>query len=125
MRAGLQFDGVFEDAEQNIELDAAFSMKGRAETAEEKARELGSQYIAAKLDASRLKAELDNAYKQIAALQGRQIPVWLHSHIYTLATEELTAAREGMAQAAEAMAQLADTPQDTAFASAVQGYRAA
>ena len=119
------FDGVFEDAEQNIELDAAFSMKGRAETAEEKARELESQYIAAKLDASRLKAELDNAYKQIAALQGRQIPVWLHSHIYTLATEELTAAREGMAQAAEAMAQLADTPQDTAFAAAVQGYRAA
>lgn len=49
------FAGCFEDAETNIENDFAFSMKVRVESAEEKLREMGSEYNAVKLDAAHLR----------------------------------------------------------------------
>ena len=44
------FEGCFQDAEDNIENDFAFSMKARYEAAEEKFRELGGDYNAVKTE---------------------------------------------------------------------------
>ena len=119
------FEGVFEDAETNIENDFAFSMKSRVESAEAKLREMSGDYVAAKRDADALKEQLAAAQEQIAALTKRQLSPWLHGSIYALVTEELTIARQRMEQCAETMAHFADAPQDIAFADAVKGYRAA
>lgn len=53
------FEGVFEDAETNIENDFAFSMKARFENTEEKLKEMGSKYNALKTDASHMKERLE------------------------------------------------------------------
>ena len=119
------FEGTFEDAETNIENDFAFSMKARVESAEDKLREMGSDYNALKRDAALLQERLTAAQEQIEALQGKQLPAWLHSAVYSLACEELATARQRMEQSAETMAYYAEAPQDIAFADAVKGYRAA
>lgn len=119
------FEGTFEDAETNIENDFAFSMKARVESAEEKLREMGSDYNALKRDVAHLEAERDAAREELEALRGKQLPAWLHSAAYSLACEELAAARQRMEETAEIMADLADAPQDVAFAAAVKNYRAA
>lgn len=119
------FEGTFEDAETNIENDFAFSMKARVESAEDKLREMGSDYNALKRDAALLQEQLTAAQEQIEALQGKQLPAWLHSAVYSLACEELATARQRMEQSAETMAYYAEAPQDIAFADAVKGYRAA
>lgn len=119
------FEGVFEDAETNIENDFAFSMKSRVESAEAKLREMGGEYNSVKADAAHLREQLAAAQEQIEALTKRQLSPWLHGSIYALVTEELTSAREQMAQSADTMAHFAETPQDIAFQSAVKSYRAA
>lgn len=119
------FEGAFEDAEQNIEFDAAFSMKTRVESAEEKLREMGDKYNALKQDAARLEAERDAAQEETEALRGKRLPVWLHSAVHSLAVTEIANARKRMEENAETMADLADAPQDIAFAAAVKNYRAA
>ena len=126
------FDGAFEDAETNIENDFAFSMKARFEDAEKRLREMGSVYNAAKMDAVHLQEQLTAAQEQLAeaqeeaeALRGKQLPVWLHSAVYSLAVTEIADARKQMEQSAETMAHFADSPQDIAFAAAVKSYRAA
>lgn len=119
------FDGAFEDAEENIENDFAFSMKGRVESLEEQLREMGSKFNSAKRDADVAQKALDAAEAELEKLRGKQLPAWLHSAIYSLVCEELTTARQRMEQSAETMAYYAEAPQDIAFAEAVKGYRAA
>ena len=125
------FEGCFEDAETNIENDFAFSMKSRVETAEEKARELGSQYIAAKTDATHLKAQLDDtlaqlaaAQEQIAALKLQQLPEQLRRDLWVMVTDEAEASRARMAEAADKMAIGADNPGGVLFKDSVARYRA-
>ncbi len=122
---------AFEDAEQNIEDDAAYSMKGRVEMAEEKARELGSQYNAAKMDASHLKDQLDDilvqlatAQEQIAALKRQQLPEHLRRDLWVMVTDEAQASRTRMAEAADKMAVGADNPECVLFKDSVARYRA-
>ncbi|MCM1150331.1 MAG: hypothetical protein NC319_09665 [Butyricicoccus sp.] len=126
------FDGVFDDAETNIENDFAFSMKARFEDSEKRLREMGSVYNAAKMDAVHLQEQLTAAQEQLAeaqeeaeALRGKQLPAWLHSAVYSLAVMEIADTRKQMEQSAETMAHFADSPQDIAFAAAVKSYRAA
>ena len=125
------FEGCFEDAETNIENDFAFSMKSRVETAEEKARELGSQYNAAKMDAAHLKAQLDDtlaqlaaAQEQIAALKRQQLPEQLRRDLWVMVTDEAEASRARMAEAADKMAIGADNPGCVLFKDSVARYRA-
>ena len=125
------FEGCFEDAETNIENDFAFSMKSRVDTAEEKARELGSQYIAAKTDAAHLKAQLDDtlaqlaaAQEQIAALKRQQLPEQLRRDLWVMVTDEAEASRARMAEAADKMAIGADNPGCVLFKDSVARYRA-
>lgn len=53
-------DGVFEDAEQNIEYDAAFSMKARVESAEGKVKDLEDQVTEGKQRIAQLERALAN-----------------------------------------------------------------
>ena len=119
------FEGVFEVAEMNIDEDAAYSFPGRVNILEEQLREMGSKYNAARSDVEVLRSQLDHAQEQADALKKQQFPVWLHSAVYGLASEELATSKARMEQAAETMAYYAEAPQDIAFAEAVKGYRAA
>lgn len=126
------FEGVFEDAEENIEFDAAFSMKQRYESSEEKLREMSGNYVAAKRSASVLEEQLGKAQEQIEALQAerdelkkRLLPKWLYEAAWTLASGEADAARARMEETAETMAYYAEAPQDIAFKDAVEKYRKA
>ena len=126
------FEGVFEDAEENIEFDAAFSMKQRYESSEEKLREMSGNYVAAKRSASVLEEQLGKAQEQIEALQAerdelkkRLLPKWLYEAAWTLASGEADAARARMEETAETMAYYAEAPQDIAFKDAVEQYRKA
>ena len=119
------FEGVFEVAEMNIDEDAAYSFPGRVSLLEEQLKEMGSKYNAARSDVEVLRSQLDHAQEQADALKKQQLPVWLHSAVYGLASEELATSKARMEQAAETMAYYAEAPQDIAFADAVKGYRAA
>lgn len=119
------FEGVFEVAEMNIDEDAAYSFPGRVNILEEQLREMGSKYNVARSDVEVLRSQLDHAQEQADALKKQQLPVWLHSAVYGLASEELATSKARMEQAAETMAYYAEAPQDIAFAEAVKGYRAA
>ena len=55
------FDGVFDDAEQNIEFDAAFSMKSRAEHEAHMVKELESKLSASQSDVEILRSQLEHA----------------------------------------------------------------
>lgn len=119
------FEGVFEVAEMNIDEDAAYSFPGRVSLLEEQLKEMGSKYNAARSDVEVLRSQLDHAQEQADALKKQQLPAWLHSAVYGLASEELATSKARMEQAAETMAYYAEAPQDIAFAEAVKGYRAA
>ena len=119
------FEGVYEVAEMNIDEDAAYSFPGRVNILEEQLREMGSKYNAARSDVEVLRSQLDHAQEQADALKKQQFPVWLHSAVYGLASEELATSKARMEQAAETMDYYAEAPQDIAFAEAVKGYRAA
>ena len=119
------FEGVYEVAEMNIDEDAAYSFPGRVNILEEQLREMGSKYNVARSDVEVLRSQLDHAQEQADALKKQQFPVWLHSAVYGLASEELATSKARMEQAAETMAYYAEAPQDIAFAEAVKGYRAA
>ena len=119
------FEGVFEVAEMNIDEDAAYSFPGRVSLLEEQLKEMGSKYNAARSDVEVLRSQLDHAQEQADALKKQQLPVWLHSAVYGLASEELATSKARMEQAAETMAYYAEAPQDIAFAEAVKSYRAA
>ena len=126
------FEGCFEIAEENIDDDAAYSMKGRFELEAQRAIERGYEVDRLKAEVKRLNSGIDELVQKDderkAALErlGRKV---LSDELYTairdLAQEDRTAARQRMEESAETMAALAETPQDIAFAAAVTGYREA
>lgn len=125
------FDGCFEDAEQNIEDDAAYSMKARIEIQAQQAAErayeidrLKADLAAAQSKVDTLQSQFDFASQHIKKLERQQLPTWLHGSIYSLVAEEVGIAQKQMEQSAETMAHYADTPQDIAFVNAVKSYRA-
>lgn len=125
------FDGCFEDAEQNIEDDAAYSMKARLEIQAQQAAErayeidrLKADLAAAQSKVDTLQSQFDFASQHIKKLERQQLPTWLHGSIYSLVAEEVGIAQKQMEQSAETMAHYADTPQDIAFVNAVKSYRA-
>lgn len=124
------FEGCFRDAEDNIDDDAAYSMKARYESSEEKLREMSGNYVAAKRDATVLKEQLEVAQGKIEELETqltdtkkRMMPDWLYKRLWTLVTGEAEKARKGMADSAETMVSYAECPTDIAFTSAVESYR--
>lgn len=128
---GTALEGVFEVAEMNIEEDAAYSFPERVNILEEQLREMGSKYNSAKLDATHLKAQLDNttaqlaaAQEQIATIKRQQLPEELRRDLWVMVTDEAAASRTRMAEAADKMAVGADNPGCVLFKDSVARYRA-
>lgn len=124
------FEGVFEDAEENIEFDAAFSMKQRYESSEEKLREMVDNYTTAKQDAADLKEQLKKAQEQIRAanerimsLERRQISEGLRRDLLAMVTTEAEASRARMAKSADMIVVCSDNPGCVGFVDSVADYR--
>ena len=116
------FRGAFEDAEQNIEDDAAYrgydraeSATKRAEAAEERLKELGGLVDS-------LKEQLRQKEIKLAKYS---LPADLYRDLWMFVTDEAKVSRERMASAADIMSEMADAPQDIAFTRAVTIYREA
>ena len=125
------FEGCFEDAEQNIEDDAAYSMKARLEIQAQRAIERGHEVdqlkadlAVARSDVEVLRSQLDHAQERIDALKRQQFPEQLRQDLWVMVTGEAEASRARMAEAAEKMAVGADNPGCVLFKDAVTCYRA-
>lgn len=126
---GTAFEGCLQDAENNIEDDAAYSMKERLESAEDDVKELRGKLADTEGRLEELGRLVDSLKEERRALErkltGQTLQEWLRSDLNALITEEGITARERMAISAENMAVFADAPQDIAFAGAVDSYRKA
>ena len=124
------FEGVFEDAEENIEFDTAFSMKRRYESSEEKLREMVDNYTTAKQDATDLEEQLKKTQEQIKAanerimsLERRQISEGLRRDLLAMVTTEAEASRTRMAKSADMIVVCSDNPDCVGFVESVADYR--
>lgn len=117
------FDGCFRDAEDNIDDDAAYSMKSRYEKAEQDAKYFkeAADKFSGELEAAQ--SQIKKLEEQLAETQKRMLPDWLYKRLWTLVTGDAEAARKSMAEAADTMAFYAECPTDIAFTSAVENYR--
>lgn len=126
---GTAFEGCFEDAEDNIENDFGCNMKQKLENAEDDVEKLKEKLAAAEGRLGELGRLIDSLKDERGALErklaGQSLPEWLRFELHAFATEQEITARKSMASAAEIMAEMADTPQDIAFANAVNSYRKA
>ena len=125
------FEGCFEDAEQNIEDDAAYSMKARLEIQAQRAIERGYEVDRLKADIAAaqskidtLQSQFDFASQHIKKLERQQLPEELRCDLWMMVTSEAEASRARMAEAADKMAAGADNPGCVLFKESVARYRA-
>lgn len=101
-------EGVLETAEENIEYDAAFSLKGRAEVAEKEASQL-------KKENEELRETLKNAEERVERLESRcseayselqryTLPDWIQKDLDKMIQTGLEKADREMREAADGMA---------------------
>lgn len=121
---GFAMEGVLELAEENIREDTAYSMKRRAEIAEEQTDELKEEIktlkkrnetihrveIENKDAAARLSLENERLRKEI---KENQIPEELMHECYCMAYDKEAGAQKKMEQAADQMAEAAIKGEDT------------
>lgn len=125
------FEGCFEDAEQNIEDDAAYSMKARLEIQAQRAIERGHEVDRLKADLATaqskietLQSQFDFASQHIKKLERQQLPEQLRRDLWVMVTDEAEASRARMAEATDKMAVGADNPGCVLFKESVARYRA-
>lgn len=119
------FEGCLQDAEDNIEYDAAFSMCARWQDSEKKVSELTRELEASKkecTDARAAAAQLDNDLKR--ALQ-KQLPADLYQDLWMLVNQAAEDATAQIMSAAATLATLADTPNDIAVKHGLNVIKAA
>mgnify|MGYP000781491042 CR=1 FL=1 len=126
---GTAFKGVFEDAEQDIEYDTAYSMKERLESAEVAEQHLRETLAAANERLGELGGLIDKLKEQLrqkeVELAQSRLPKWLLEDLRAFTNEEGIIARKQMEATAERMAVHAEHPETVAFKEAVEGYRKA
>lgn len=125
------FEGCFEDAEQNIEDDAAYSMKARLDIQAQRAIERGQEVDRLKADLAAaqskvetLQGQFDFANLHIMKLEQQKLPEELRRDLWVMVTDEAEASRARMAEAADKMAAGADNPGCVLFKESVARYRA-
>ena len=124
------FEGCFEDAEQNIEDDAAYSMKARLEIQAQRAIERGHEVDRLKADLTAaqskietLQSQFDFASQYIKKLERQQLSEELRRDLWVMVTDEAEVSRARMAEAADKMAAGADNPGCVLFKESVARYR--
>lgn len=101
-------EGVLETAEENIEYDAAFSLKGRAEVAEKEASELKKEkeelrkaLKEAQERAARYESRCNEAYSE---LQKYTMPDWMQQELDKMVQTGLERVNREIKEAADGMA---------------------
>lgn len=100
--------GVLEVAEQNIEYDAVFSLKGQTELAEKEAARLKNTVEQQEKELQDLRKNLEiqqgRADRLAAKAEKRKMPDWIYEHIEELAREERSRLNREREKLAEQMA---------------------
>lgn len=126
---GTALEGCLEIADQNIEYDAADSLRGRLEIAEAELKEAQGKVKTLELDNRDLRAAVarakGEASKTITVLRERVLPEADVDCLLALATERLTALEAEAKAAAEKIVELATEPTGAAFQQAVSDHRSA
>ena len=104
-------DGVLETAEENIEYDAAFSLKGRVEVAEKEAAELKKENeelrkVFSEMEGRLAKLAEENARysKEYERLKAYTIPDWMQQELEKLVQTEIERVKREIRDAADGMA---------------------
>lgn len=121
------FAGCFEDAENNIDDDAAYSMKDRWESAERKLAETQKQIATMELDNRDLRLQIDHI-KQVAACTEQQLRDKTLSdddlsYFQELVSESIYETEGQLKEAAEAIVKNAESPSSELFQQAVIDHR--
>lgn len=105
---GTAMDGVLEVAEQNIEFDAAFSLKRQAELAEKEAEELKKTVGQQEKEMERLREQMETERQEAGEarreVEKRQMPDWMYESIINMAAEEGRRLERGKEELATQMA---------------------
>lgn len=104
-------EGVLETAEENIEYDAAFSLKGRAEVAEKEASELKKEneelrkaLKEAQERAEKSESKRNEAYEAYSELRRYLLPDWMQQELDKMVQTGLERANREVKEAADGMA---------------------
>lgn len=121
------FAGCFEDAENNIEDDAAYSMKDRWESAERKLAEAEKKIASIELDNRDLRIALDRVKQEAAdaqqALRDKTLAPDDMTDIQQLIDETIYDLDSRVKAAAQAIVKYADDPASPEFQQAVSSHR--
>lgn len=105
---GIAMTGVLEVAEQNIEFDAAFSLKVQAELAEKEATELKKTVEQQEKELNDLRKKLEiqqnRADRLAEKAEKRKMPDWIYEHIVEMTREERRRLNREQEKLAEQMA---------------------
>lgn len=121
------FEGCFEDAENNIDDDAAYSMKGRLESAEKKLAEAEKKIKDMELNNRDLRNVIEKVKGDLArteqALKDRTLSPDDLEDVRQLLDDRATKAEETAAKAAGEIVKYADQPESKEFRQAVADHR--
>lgn len=121
------FDGCFEDAENNIDDDAAYSMKDRWQTAASKLAEAEKEIKALTEKVEEMKQQLKNADDDLdamrATMEARTLEADDLEDLKRLALEEAAIAETHAEEAANVIVEKADDPTSPDFQQAVKDHR--
>ena len=119
------FDGCFQDAEDNIEDDAAYSMKARYESSEEKLAVAQKEIEDLKTHKRLMQETIDRLQRENEALEQRIIAPGDLLEISKLLAEKVLDIGGQVSNAAERIVDAAEEPGSPAFLSAVEDHREA
>lgn len=119
------FEGCFQDAEDNIDDDAAYSMKGRLESAEKKLDEAAETIERLKADIGLLTSALENERAAVKAIEQRVLSADDLATASQLLAGKVVDLTAEVNNAAERIVEAAGDPGSAAFQNAVKDHRAA
>lgn len=106
---GTAMEGVLETAEENIEFDAAFSMKGRAELAEKEASELKAENEGLRKSLAEMTERFERADARCNEAYGNleryTIPRWMMYELGKMIENGIKRAEREIKEAADEMAE--------------------
>lgn len=121
------FEGCFEDAENNIDDDAAYSMKDRYESSERKLAEAMETIERLKSDIQLLSSALENERATTEAVRNEMAVRTLNpddlEDVRQLLNDRATEADEAAVKAADEIVKYADQPESKEFRQAVTDHR--
>lgn len=120
---GTAFEGCFQDAENNIEDDAAYSMKSRFECSEEKLVTAQEEIVDLKRKVSLHQETIGKHQEEKERLEARLISEIDLRHCLELENKDLAGCEQRKDDAAEKIVAYADNPTSEEFKQAVADHR--